>query len=421
MSADSHKNRAQSNADYRLEFIQELIIQLASGNLSYRGLISEKGDDFDAIITGINMLGEELQSSTVDRDYLNSIVEGIMDMIFILDPEFTVDTANQSTCNTLGFTENQLKGKTLVELLDIKQVEFSNLVNSLSQHKKIKNYESTLKTCDKQPVEVSLNFSRIYGKSGEEKGILVTAKEIGDLKKIQKELKRSNLELNTFIYKLSHDLRGPVSSILGLTDLVGKEMSGISPTDQLASIKDYLELIKKSSFQLDRIITNLSEVISLRNSVIEANKFKVAPIIEEVIQQVIPKAKSNDFKVVRNYSDTHYFIGDKRHLQLILTHLLENAYKYRKRKFVGAQCEICISNLKNFLLLKIIDNGKGISQQHINSVFEMFHRASADSTGSGLGLFIVKSIVDKLNGEIQIFSKLGEGTEILVFLPIEKI
>ena len=104
-------------------------------------------------------------------------------------------------------------------------------------------------------------------------------------------------------------------------------------------------------------------------------------------------------------------------MEVIIDHLVDNSFKFRNKKQLYPFCEITGSKMKSFTLIKIKDNGRGISQEHLEKIFIMFHRATADVLGSGLGLFIVKSIVDKIEGEIQVFSKIGEGTEFLIFIP----
>jgi PAS domain S-box-containing protein len=400
--------------DYRFELIQELLVELASGNLSYRSLTSEKGDDLDAIITGINMLGEELQTSTVDKEFLNTIFESIMDMVVVLDPELRVDTINQNFKDILGYTVEEIRTSHFKKLFDLTNVEFSSLINNLNIHRKIKNFETNFLSKNGNMIPVAVSLSKLIGKNGEEKGILIIAKEIGHLKRVETELKKRNEELNTFIYKLSHDLRGPLSSILGLTDIAGKELSSSNKINTKEA-KYYNNLIRESAIKLDEIIRNLNEVIQLRQ-----RKLAISSInLKNEVSKLIAKKFSTEtnFSVFINIQDDLNINTDPSFLEVIIDHLVDNSFKFRNKKQLYPFCEITGSKMKSFTLIKIKDNGRGISQEHLEKIFIMFHRATADVLGSGLGLFIVKSIVDKIEGEIQVFSKIGEGTEFLIFIP----
>lgn len=400
--------------DYRFELIQELLVELASGNLSYRSLTSEKGDDLDAIITGINMLGEELQTSTVDKEFLNTIFESIMDMVVVLDPELRVDTINQNFKDILGYTVEEIRTSHFKKLFDLANVEFSSLINNLNIHRKIKNFEPNFLSKNGNMIPVAVSLSKLIGKNGEEKGILIIAKEIGHLKRVETELKKRNEELNTFIYKLSHDLRGPLSSILGLTDIAGKELSSSNKINTKEA-KYYNNLIRESAIKLDEIIRNLNEVIQLRQ-----RKLAISSInLKNEVSKLIAKKFSTEtnFSVFINIQDDLNINTDPSFLEVIIDHLVDNSFKFRNKKQLYPFCEITGSKMKSFTLIKIKDNGRGISQEHLEKIFIMFHRATADVLGSGLGLFIVKSIVDKIEGEIQVFSKIGEGTEFLIFIP----
>ena len=302
--------------DYRFEHIQELLVELASGNLSYRSLTSEKGDDLDAIITGINMLGEELQTSTVDKEFLNTIFESIMDMVVVLDPELRVDTINQNFKDILGYTVEEIRTSHFKKLFDLTNVEFSSLINNLNIHRKIKNFETNFLSKNGNMIPVAVSLSKLIGKNGEEKGILIIAKEIGHLKRVETELKKRNEELNTFIYKLSHDLRGPLSSILGLTDIAGKELSSSNKINTKEA-KYYNNLIRESAIKLDEIIRNLNEVIQLRQ-----RKLAISSInLKNEVSKLIAKKFSTEtnFSVFINIQDDLNINTDPSFWRLLLT------------------------------------------------------------------------------------------------------
>lgn len=411
---EPQSKHSKSHPDKRIKIIQELLIQLASGNLNQRALPSPSGDDIDAVITGINMLAEELRSSTINKDYLDTIFEAILDMVVVLDAENKVESINQPTQENLGYQLNHLNTLGFASVTDLTPIEYSKLISELNIHKKIKNYECNFVNVHGDKIPVSMSLSKLIGNKGEEKGVLITARDISGLKKIKTELKNRNDELNTFIYKLSHDLRGPLSSIIGLTDIAGKELS-LGKIEKISEVNYYVELIRQSALKLDGVLRALNEVIHLRQSKSVNKIVKLKHIAESVVKEHF--SNESKFSVFINIPEKLEIRSDPKFLELIFSHLIDNSFQFKNKKQLFPFCEVSATEMKKFILIKIKDNGRGISEEHLSKIFTMFHRATADIQGSGLGLFIVKSVVEKLDGEIQVYSKIGEGTEFLIFIP----
>jgi signal transduction histidine kinase len=111
------------------------------------------------------------------------------------------------------------------------------------------------------------------------------------------------------------------------------------------------------------------------------------------------------------------FVSDKRRVNVILSNLLSNAIKYQDTKKKTLILNIVIHCTRQNARIEIEDNGIGIDQQHQNRIFEMFYRATTLSTGSGIGLYIVKEVIEKLAGSITLISELKKGTKITVVIP----
>jgi PAS domain-containing protein len=107
----SNQSTGLRNQDQRIEEICNLILDLASGNLDSRIPLSRDNDELDAISTGINMLAEELQATTVSKDYLDRIYNGVIDMLIVLNPDNTIQSVNPTTCRVLSYKEEDLVGQ----------------------------------------------------------------------------------------------------------------------------------------------------------------------------------------------------------------------------------------------------------------------------------------------------------------------
>jgi signal transduction histidine kinase len=225
-----------------------------------------------------------------------------------------------------------------------------------------------------------------------------------------KELKKINAELDRFVYSASHDLRSPLTSIKGLLGIIKSEEYN---KENLASYLDYIE---KSVEKLENFI---AEIVNYsHNSRLE---IKLQPIdFNQLITTAISKLQGfKNFKEVKmklNIDDGFPFSSDSERLALMITNLITNSLLYRD-PYKESYLEISVYKESGKAILKFEDNGVGIADWHLDKVFQMFFRANTESKGSGLGLYMVKEIAEKLKGTVSLQSELGKGTTIFIELP----
>ncbi len=223
------------------------------------------------------------------------------------------------------------------------------------------------------------------------------------------ELSKRNTELDNFVYSVSHDLRAPIASVLGLINLAKK--------DSDLAMKDlYLEMINKSALQQDDFIKEILD--QSRNSRLEVKREQIhfEPLINETFSQL--KFATNTGQSLEKHIHVEQkrpFYSDRWRLKVILNNLISNAIRYRNGKDPVINVNVVIK--EHCAKVSIQDNGKGIEKEHLPNVYKMFYRATDDGAGSGLGLYIVKEAVDKLNGQIEIKSEVGKGTIVTLDIP----
>ena len=233
------------------------------------------------------------------------------------------------------------------------------------------------------------------------------AEELSD---INDELLERNFELDQLVYKTSHDLRSPLRSVLGLTNLMKVENPDIQ--------KEYFDRIDDRILKMDEFIKSM-----LNYSRANRLKLKNEPIIfPDLIAAVVKDLKYldgfSDFKINESYSGNLAKVSvDKLRLGIVFSNLISNAFKYQNTKSEESYLNINVSYKYRLLKITFEDNGIGIAKKYIDSVFDMFFRATEKSEGSGLGMYIVKQAVDKLKGTIIIESKLKVGTKIEIRIP----
>jgi len=229
------------------------------------------------------------------------------------------------------------------------------------------------------------------------------------LQQSNQELSKRNTELDNFVYSVSHDLRAPIASVLGLINLAKK--------DRDPAMKDtYLEMINSSALQQDHFIKEILD--QSRNSRLEVKREEIqfGPIIDETFSQLsfaTPTDKAVE-KII-NVQQTKPFYCDRWRLKVILNNVISNAIRYRNGRDPVIRINVDVTEKGAELCIE--DNGKGIAKEHLKHVCRMFYRATDDGAGSGLGLYIVKEAIDKLNGSITIDSVEGTGTTVQLLIP----
>jgi signal transduction histidine kinase len=222
------------------------------------------------------------------------------------------------------------------------------------------------------------------------------------------ELERANDELNRFVYSTSHDLRSPLSSIMGVLNLAKMECSVTDPNGYMGMIET---CIKKMDFFTIKVIEYYRNK-RVENS-IEQIDFK--SMIETSIE--ICKMQNPSISFDFNLSQGSEFKTDAFRLSVIIDNLLSNAVKYQRPDEVNPSIKLLVEADENEATILIEDNGVGIIEDHMNSIFKMFFRSNFAVTGLGIGLYIVKEALTRIGGEILVKSTFGVGTSFKLRLP----
>ncbi|NMM48383.1 MASE1 domain-containing protein [Marinigracilibium pacificum] len=229
-----------------------------------------------------------------------------------------------------------------------------------------------------------------------------------DLLNSNKDLLKANEELDNFVYSVSHDLRAPIASVLGLVNLAKLE------TDK-DKIKDILEKIAKSAEQQDAFIRDILDLSRNARLDISIEKIDLSGLTLDICQQLKYSGHNKEVEPEINITRNSKFASDPKRLRVILNNLLSNAIRYSNDDNPSVIVDINIT--QSSVRLKISDNGIGIEKDHMPKIFDMFYRATDKNSGSGLGLYIVKETLNKLGGSIFMDSNPGKGTVVEIIIP----
>ena len=240
----------------------------------------------------------------------------------------------------------------------------------------------------------------------------ITERKIAEERMISsnEKLKKINQELDRFVYSASHDLRAPLTSIVGLINL--SEMEEVP-----LAITQYLGLMKKSADKLDSFIQDLTNFSRNARTEIKQEPVDFKDMFEAIFEQHKFMDGSKEADMHAAIEQEANFYSDNNRLQVVFSNIISNAVKYNNCHAEKALVNITINVSAEKAFIRIADNGIGIGEEHLERIFEMFYRATDERQGSGLGLYIVKETMEKLNGEVVVTSELGVGTAFTFEIP----
>ena len=255
---------------------------------------------------------------------------------------------------------------------------------------------------------LSKRFSLAFNAVEEANNALSFKNEI--INERNEELKQLNNELDVFVYRASHDLRAPISSMMGLINIMRTEKD----TNQFTT---YLNHQEKSLLKLDNFIQDILNYSRNSRLEISPEPANFREIIDEIfsLHSHLP-----DFVRIDKRIEIHQdvpFTTDVKRLTIVLNNLISNAIRYCNLQQDHPYVSVTVDASPSFAQITVADNGIGIADEHLDKVFDMFYRASTESRGSGLGLFIAKEMVQKLKGTVQVRSQAHEGSVFVLTVP----
>ena len=226
----------------------------------------------------------------------------------------------------------------------------------------------------------------------------------------QAELEDRNLELDQILYRTSHDIRSPMTSVLGLLNLMKEEKNEVK-------MNEYIAFAERRILDLDRFTQTMLDYGKGERRELIREKIDFQEIIKNVwlALQYLPKYEQLNKKLnIIQYAP--HFYSDSLKMSIVFSNILSNAIKYqypnREDSFVGIE----INQYQDYAQIVIEDNGIGMATEYVGKVFEMFFRGTTNNEGSGLGMYIVKQTIERLQGEISFKSVLGKGSKIEIKL-----
>jgi signal transduction histidine kinase len=230
------------------------------------------------------------------------------------------------------------------------------------------------------------------------------------LREQNEELVKINRELDSFVYSVSHNLRAPLMSVLGLLNLA-------KLNDRKEDMDQYFEMMEHSIQKLDYTLKEILDYSRNARKEIDAQLVNIREVVDDSIARLLYMEGSQQLSKNVDIIEQSPLYGDPYRLLVILNNLLSNSIKYRDPEKEQNVVHFYITIERKLLTIKVQDNGIGIPETLLPKVFNMFYRATERSEGAGLGLYIVRETVQKLGGKIEVHSEPGVGTTFEIEIP----
>lgn len=334
-----------------------------------------------------------------NKDYRAEFFENSEMLISIYDEYLNLIDANKAFFKSLGLKKEETLGKNICEIspdckpsgrYDIYQNIIRNggnyAIDQVKLHPKLGGLYVRLRAF----------------KVGD--GLGISSKEITDLVETIDDLE-------TFIYKASHDVRSPITTALGLINVAQYELKDSSKA------LHYLNMIKQQTELMDKVVSSLVETTRIRHGDVKHEPINFEEVLNKVIYNYPSPEGMSQVKIDKYVDVEGSFNTDKSLLSTIFTNLIQNAVHYRDRSKKNPFVKIKIVSEGRGVRINVEDNGMGMNEEAQRHVFKMFFKGSSISEGSGLGLYTVKRCVKKLSGHIAMESKVKTGTVFSIYLP----
>jgi len=371
-----------------------------------------------ALVNILEDIDGEKKEVSKERDKIRTILQGIGDGVFVVDQDFNIIIFNKMAENISGFSAKEAIGKKYYKILkfvyedNLKKIDdFVKETIETGNPKQMANHTAIIRKSE-EVIPVADSAAPLKDAKGKVIGCVVVFRDVTK----EREVDKAKTE---FVSLASHQLRTPLSSINWYTEMLISGDAGKINKIQ----KEYLQEVYTGSKRMVDLVNALLNVsrIELGTFAVDPEPIKVVEIGKSVLNELEPTIKEKKVKIIKKFSENIPVIqADPKLLRIVFQNLLSNAIKYTPG---NGTVILDISKDKKFILCKIKDTGMGIPKKQQKDIFTKLFRAdnvrATDTEGTGLGLYIVKAIIDHSGGKIWFSSEKNKGTAFNVKIPLK--
>lgn len=402
---ESESKLAQTNNK-----LEQSLEELAAREDQLRELNLELEDRVDQRTNEVLRTSMQLNESEKRYRYL---IEGVMDYaIFMLDLNGNITTWNFGAERLMGYTADEVIGKHFTNFYPEEALKDGSIEQELEFAKKEGRHEQESWRLRKDGSMIWANVVLTVIKDDEQKmvGFSKIIRDLTERKRAEDNLRKINHDLDTFVYTASHDLKAPITNLEGLLFTINDEAREKCNKE----VVELFDMMETSINKLKVIINELSNISRIQKGLDEdIEKVHLINLLEEFKIHHSEMINMSSAKIYADFQVSDITFS-QRSMRSILNNLLTNAIKYRSPERTP---EILLSTYEEdrWIILSVKDNGLGIDLSRQSKLFGMFQRLHDHVEGSGIGLYIVKRIVENAGGKIEVESKVNEGSVFKVY------
>lgn len=370
-------------------------------------------------------LNEALKTS---ESKLNSINENIKDLIFNLDCNGKIDYVNNTVLNVLGYAKEELLGASYKEVLWLEDDIYSNIF--LKKDNKDTFIQQKFKCKDGSEVVMESVITNIFNDKGEVISKVIVSRDIAIrdelevLKKKYNDIKEYDNIRTEFFANLSHEVRTPVNILDNCLQLLNKSKK--NGVDSFVACYDkYEKTIKQNCHRILRLINNLLDISKIDSGFMDMN-FKnsnIVNVVEDITLSIIPYVESKKINILFDTEIEELYVKcDSENIERVMLNLLSNSIKFTEK---GGNILVDLSLEDKWVKIRVKDDGSGIPKEFRAFIFDRFIQINKGfnrtKEGSGIGLALVKSIIEMHEGQVYVADNEDKGAEIIVKIPNAKL
>lgn len=380
----------------QIDEISDLLLSYSAGDYHVKGEISENFDEIDMIISGINMLGEELRSTNVSKEYFSRIFNTVTDLVIVADERGRLLDINQAVMDLSGYEQKELLENSFLDLLgDPKSKLFSEIKKNLAVGNSNYVVESKLITKDKNVVFGLFTCSKIFDRHGDFTGYLISMKDITAQKENEKLILKTIISTQSAEQRrVADDLHDSLGQELSMAQLMLSNFSRFEVED-----KEYYNLLELCNDILENSIKHLREIcFDLMPNVLVKGGLELA------IDTLVGKLQNLD-KIDVDFVSTENFPRLFSELEIVIYRIVQEFINNMIKHSDANKLNIHLIEHDNRVEITLSENGQGFELKKLNNI------------GENRGISNIRTKVLAYNGHYEFKSQPGEGTELWVEFP----
>ena len=412
----------------RMKYIFHTAVEVTQSVLNNQNIEKQ-----NRIISNQNDCLEHEQAIERQFEILNRVINTFdLPVVRLSCPDLKIIAINKKALNTIklikpGFVTNtDIKNNTMNFLLGlIRKPEYDHRINEVLNEKKTKYLNKRHYIIDGNELYFNIIFEPVLEVNGKIQEILILVIDVTPEIKSNINMKEALKSQGEFLVNISHELKTPLNVIFATAQLFNVYCESGSLDENKDSIIKYIGSIKQNSYRLSKMINNIVDL-----SKIEAGFFKlnlsnndIVKFVEDIVLSVTNFTDSKGLNIIFDTNTEEKIIAcDPEKIERVVLNLISNAIKFSD---AGNEILVTVNDKNKFIEISVKDNGIGIEKKYLDMIFDRFKQVdkslSRNAEGTGIGLSLVKSIVELHDGTITVESQYGTGSKFTVSIPSRNV